>query len=501
MKLNNLFYFFLASVLFISCEEEFLTEYPTSFITPDQIAAASAVNPDLQGGTVAGIYENIYKSGTGGTSNHDDFGQRGWDIATDMLSGDMVLGAKIYGWYSGYSELTFTVDYTSTRNYMPWRYYFRIVNLSNIVIEGLGGRDNVPDSDTGKHFLGQALTTRAYAYFYLTQLYQDGYDPSEPILPLYPDTKTPNVAKSTAAEVFAFIEADCQAAKSLLSNYTRSSVSSADKYVASTVLAYAYGAQGKWAEAAAESAIVVLDSGYRVVNRDEAVYSGGGDPVGGFNSVYNYSNSILWGTDLTTDSNMGLVSFWGKVDYYSYSYAAAGDGKIMDRGLYAQMRSDDVRAGQFLNLPGHPVDMYPLYKFYHEDRVFFGQRTVTADYFYFRYADMVLMHAEAQANLGNDAAAISTLEILLSERLDDTSYLAALSGQDLIDEIYLQTRLESWGEGKSYLAMKRNKATITRGPNWIDFAGDSFSYDDDKLSFEIPEAEIRDNPFINDQNE
>ena len=335
----------------------------------------------------------------------------------------------------------------------------------------------------------------------MTQLYQDGYDPSEPILPLYPDTKTPNVAKSTAAEVFAFIEADCQAAKSLLSNYTRSSVSSADKYVASTVLAYAYGAQGKWAEAAAESAIVVLDSGYRVVNRDEAVYSGGGDPVGGFNSVYNYSNSILWGTDLTTDSNMGLVSFWGKVDYYSYSYAAAGDGKIMDRGLYAQMRSDDVRAGQFLNLPGHPVDMYPLYKFYHEDRVFFGQRTVTADYFYFRYADMVLMHAEAQANLGNDAAAISTLEILLSERLDDTSYLTALSGQDLIDEIYLQTRLESWGEGKSYLAMKRNKATITRGPNWIDFAGDSFSYDDDKLSFEIPEAEIRDNPFINDQNE
>ena len=78
MKLNNFFYFFLASVLFISCEEEFLTEYPTSFITPDQIAAASAVNPDLQGGTVAGIYENIYKSGTGGTSNHDDFGQRGW---------------------------------------------------------------------------------------------------------------------------------------------------------------------------------------------------------------------------------------------------------------------------------------------------------------------------------------------------------------------------------------------------------------------------------------
>ena len=114
---------------------------------------------------------------------------------------------------------------------------------------------------------------------------------------------------------------------------------------------------------------------------------------------------------------------------------------------------------------------------------------------------MLLLHAEAQANLGNDTAARSTLEILLAERLDDTTYLASLSGQDLIDEVYLQTRLELWGEGKSYLAMKRNKATITRGPNWIDFAGQSFSYDDDKLSFEIPEAEIRDNPYINGQNE
>jgi hypothetical protein len=39
-------------------------------------------------------------------------------------------------------------------------------------------------------------------------------------------------------------------------------------------------------------------------------------------------------------------------------------------------------------------------------------------------------------------------------------------------EIYLQTRIEFWGEGKSYLAMKR-KATTTRGSNHLFFAGDS----------------------------
>jgi hypothetical protein len=49
-------------------------------------------------------------------------------------------------------------------------------------------------------------------------------------------------------------------------------------------------------------------------------------------------------------------------------------------------------------------------------------------------------------------------------------------------EIYLQTRIEFWGEGKSYLAMKRNKATTTRGSNHLFFAGDSFQYNDAKLT-------------------
>lgn len=48
--------------------------------------------------------------------------------------------------------------------------------------------------------------------------------------------------------------------------------------------------------------------------------------------------------------------------------------------------------------------------------------------------------------------------------------------------------------------MKRRRETITRGSNWLDFPGTSYSYDDEKLTFEIPEEEIRDNPFISEQN-
>ena len=407
----------------------------------------------------------------------------------------MVLYAKNYGWYSDISELTATEDYNNITNYGPWRYYYRIVNLSNIVIDNIGGKDSNPEDATAKASLGQALTTRAYAYFYLTQLYQNGFDANQAILPIYTSAADPNQPKSKASEVFALIEDDLTVAKGLMTDFTRDSVTQADKYVASTILAFAYAAQGKWQEAADESAIVVLNSGYRVISADEAFYAGSGDFVGGFNSVDTYSNSVLWGVDLTADSGIGLISFWGQVDYYSYSYAAAGDYKVIDASLYSEIRADDVRKNQFLSSL-----KLPLYKFYHEDREPLGQRVVTTDLFYFRYSDMVLLHADAQAHLGNDAASKTVLDILLSQRIVDTSYLVPLTGQDLIDEIYLQTRIEMWGEGKSYLAMKRNKASITRGSNWLDFAGETYDYDDEKLSFEIPEQEIRDNPLVNSQN-
>ena len=114
-----------------------------------------------------------------------------------------------------------------------------------------------------------------------------------------------------------------------------------------------------------------------------------------------------------------------------------------------------------------------------------------------RIAEMYLLNAEASAKTGDEGNAITMLKVLLNERVEDASYVDALSGQALLDEIYLQTRIELWGEGKSYLAMKRNKATITRGPNHLSFPGQSFSYDDDRLTLEIPQLEIQNNPNIN----
>jgi hypothetical protein len=115
-----------------------------------------------------------------------------------------------------------------------------------------------------------------------------------------------------------------------------------------------------------------------------------------------------------------------------------------------------------------------------------------------RSDEFYLLNAEAKARLGQDAPARQVLSTFLAQRITDISYLNTLSAQALLNEIYLQTRIELWGEGKSYLAMKRNKATITRGSNHLSDAGSSLRYDDDKLTFKIPQAEVLNNPVLND---
>ena len=476
----------IAALAFTSCSDEFLETEPTEFVSATQIAEYSETNPDLQAANISGIYSLMYQTGTGGTTRHDDFGQKGYDIYGDMLSSDMVLAGLTYGWYSYISQMTATTDFTTNAAYQVWRYYYRIAFSANTVIQGLGGNDAVPETDQGKYFMGQAKAMRGYAYFYLAQYYARGYNPSEPILPIYPDNDTEAQPLSTTQEVYDFIVSDLTDAVELLDGYSRTGKQEVNKYVAEGLLAYTYAAMGNYDEVVTLTEDVITNGGFTLMSRDEV--------LGGFNDAS--TSGWMWGVDLTTDQGLDLVSWWGQVDLYTYSYAWAGDPKTIDSGLYSSIPDNDVRKGQFIDAYGDG-DLYPIGKFYDPAKEIGGQRNVITDYVYMRVAEMYLLHAEASAMTGDEAGAREALSTVLSMRLDDVSYIDGLSGGDLEDEIYLQTRIELWGEGKSYLAMKRLQATITRGDNHLSNAGESISYDDPRLTFPIPQSEVQNNPNIN----
>lgn len=472
--------------MFTACSDEFLETQPTEFISSDRISEISQINPALQTSNLQGIYANMYLTGTGGTTGHDDFGQKGYDIFSDMISGDMVLSAKIYGWYAQISDYLVTIDFTNNRNYMVWRYYYRIIFGANIVIDGLGGTDFVPETDEAKQIMGQAKALRAYAYFYLANFMAPGYNPSEEILPIYTNTTDPNQPLSTTQEVYSLIESDLLTAIDYLDGFNRSGKFQINQDVAKALLAYSYSAMGRYSEAATLAKQVIDAGNYSILPMDEVT-------TNGFNNIA--TPSWMWGVDITIDMGIDLISWWGQVDPFTYSYAWVGDGKVMNRDLYDAIPEDDARKGQFLFRSG-PVNPWPMNKFFDPGRTIGGQRTVTTDYVYMRIEEMYLLHAENAAKSGDEAGARASLKTVLEERLPDVSYVDALSGDALLDEIILQTRIELFGEGKSYLLMKRNQLTVTVASNHLTYPGEEIPYDDDRLTFEIPQLEIQNNPFI-----
>src|SRR5690606_29914558 len=132
--------------------------------------------------------------------------------------------------------------------------------------------------------------------------------------------------------------------------------------------------------------------------------------VGGFNKVS--TPGWIWGFDITLVNGLDLISWWGQIDVFTYSYQWAGDKKGIDAGLYAQIRANDIRKTQFDVANG----LQPRNKCYNAARVIGGQRNVEDDYIYMRVAEMYLLSAEMAAKEGQDGAAKTRLNELLSKR-------------------------------------------------------------------------------------
>lgn len=502
MKNKIIYFTVIVSLLFIGCSEEFLNpERDTRVLTSAQIENNSEINPALVTGTLDGIYSFMIEPGaitqtSTTTASHYDLGQKGVDIWTDILSSDMALSANSYNWYSTTANLITTVNYNNTENYIIWAYYYNIINSACNVINQIGGNDANPSNPEIRYTLGQAKALRAHAYFYLTQLFQRKYDPTQPILP-FNDGVTLTPSKVPASQIYSFMISDLNSAINLLDGFNRDLKHRINKDVAKGILVYVHSAMGNYADAKTVANEVIASGNYPLTSTAQLAFPGLGS---GFNNVA--TPSWMWGYDITADMGHQLLNWWGQIDYFTYSYAWAGDRKSIDTGLLAMIPSNDVRKTQFGT--SGTTNRMPINKFFAPNRTAGGQQNITTDYIFMRIEEMYLLSAEAAAKTGDEPGARATLKALLASRLGSAANAASvvdpLTGQGLKDYIYLQTRIELWGEGKSYLAMKRNQATVTRGTNHVFRAGQSFAADSDELSFQIPRREMDNNAFITGQN-
>jgi hypothetical protein len=482
-----------------------LDKRPTSFISIEDFQETTAINPEISAATLRGIYNQMVTAGIGGTSSQEDFGHKSFDLMSDLLSSDMAQVNGAYNRFVSFANLLWTTDKSiNLPNYTAWRFYYTIIKSANLIIDSNGGNDAVPELDGNKAAMGQAKAIRAFAYFYLSQYYVVEYDPAKEVLPIYTEPGQPAQAKSKLSDVYDLMISDLNDAIGLMANFTRDNKAFVNADVAKGLLAYVYASMGESSKnvLAMNLANEVINSGaYSLMSADEV--------TGGFTELT--TPGWIWGFDITEGNALGLVSWHGFMDAYSYSYQAVGNNRGIDLNLYNNIDANDIRKQQFGRVAASGADgfiagqspLIPARKFYNLNLRRMGQRPILDDYVYMRVAEMYLLSAELAAVQGNEGAAKNTLKMLLAKRFEDAAdyaYVDALSGQALIDEVVFQTKIELLAEGKSYLLMKRRKLTNTRGSNHMNLKGQSFAHNDPRLTFEVPQRELTDNPNINSGN-
>lgn len=487
MKTNKIVYFALLVVLGLSisaCSESFLDEKPNGY------TQQSELEPSDIKSMLDGMYVTMFISGTGGTTNHDDFGQKSIDIATDVMSGDISMPSNAYGWFTFADQLTgHTRTASSTARF--WRYYFRLIKASNNVIDVLGGNDKVPAEYNSACYWAQAKALRSYAYYNLCQIYAGNYQENKAskVLPYY-TSQSVEVAKglSTLEQIATEVEKELTQAHEILldSQFVRSSKVEIDSDVAAGMLAYVKLYLGKYKDAADLSSEVIAN--FPQLSLAEVTTTGFCDQ--------GKMKDWIWAVDVTKENTGSLVTFWGHMDYYTYSYAYAGNSKAVNSLLFAQIPTTDARRGWFSASSGRPLGKFysPAAKATNTPG---GDREWLNDLCFMRSAEMLLINSEANLALGKSSDAKLSLKKLLDQRdLTVAATVDAMTDTQLDAEIYKNWRVEMWGEGKGLQTMKRYKKTVNRGSRALSYKNADILYSDSRLVYSIPEVEYVNNPNL-----
>lgn len=464
------------------CKKSYLDTNPTDEISSGEMfkttqAAYTALN---------GIHSFMISANNFG-GIHANWGTKAIDLEDDMMGNDMVGTGSGYDWFDFHYKYVMTESASYWGCETIWLFFYRIINNANAIIDNI---DNAAGPQSEKNDIkGQALAYRAWAYYKLTVYFQHTYkgNETESGVPLYTTTTTTETIgapRGTLAEDYAQINADIEAAIALLSDdaATHSNKAHISLATAQGIAARIYLVENEWKKAGDYAALALSD--YPLMNA--------GDYTTGFNSADN--SEWMWGSSYSSEQyeNLGILDFISFMDPNCPGYASVGATRAITKDLYDHIASTDVRkqcwnSSNFLQ------------------NKFRSQNTqgFQADYCYMRSAEMYLILAEAQAQQGLTTDARTTLEFLMQTR--DPNYVAPAG--NILDEIYLQRRIELWGEGFAYSDIQR----LHQGLNRPSGAGNHkpavarvmhIDAGSDQFLFKIPQREIDANPNIGpeDQN-
>lgn len=451
-KLLNIWTIALASLLiFAGCSDSFLDVQPQGQQKAEQfwVSEADATK------AVHAIYANL----------------RSWpNIAFAPIAIES-LGSDDTEKGSDPSDSSFLNDFdnftvTSTQGQLSdfWNGQYQNINLCNQVL------DNIPainmDATLQARYIAEAKFVRAYSYFRLVRAFGD-----VPLrLSIPKDATEYNLERSPKATVWTAIEKDLTDAAGVLpQTYSGSDIGRATKGAALALNAKVALYQSKWSEVLALTN-QVMGLGYTLFPNYDQLFRVANENCS--ESIFEIQCALIEGNPGASNSQYSQVQGvrgitgggWG-FNVPSQSLADAFETDDPRRDATIIFRGETTSSGDIIPISGsNPMYNQKSYVPFSQYVSGYGegcQQNVRV----IRYADVLLMNAEANAQLGNTAPALVSLELVRARaRSGNNAILPIVVTTDktqLLDAIYHERRVEFGMENDRYFDVIRQGRGVT----------------------------------------
>ena len=513
MKLFRYTFTAAAALLLASCLE---TEPLGNYITETQKEETVEENPDRLEASVTAITANFSAYMNVSSSYHTDYGFGTIMLLLDSRGVDMCQDNTGYNWYS-YALTYDDIDYTYTDNLLIWQTLYNQIYTANAVASTV---DAETDDETLMGYLAQAYAIRAYDYFKLVQIYQKTYsqiDPSSTLgVPIITEENKDDAAangcpRATVEEVYAQILSDLENAIDLLetANYKRSDKRYVDVYTARAIRAEVYLVMENYSAALEDATYVINNSSATPYTYEEV-----SEPT--FIDIDD--NSWIWGIKISETDDVvtsGIVNFASHMGSFNYGYASVGAWRKINKKLYNQIPSTDIRKGWFLDgdcLSDNLSEEMQQYVFDYGLPAYcqvkyapYGGELYTAvnacDIPLIRVEEMYMIKAECEAMTGSASTGAATLQAFVSTYRDPAYTFSSSSAEDVQEEVFQQRRVEFYGEGVTwYDYIRLNKDFDRRGGGFEANYCFNIPAGDNCLIWRLPYSEVQYNSQISDSD-
>lgn len=343
----------------------------------------------------------------------------------------------------------------------PWTEAYRGVFRCNQVLARVPAIEM--DAEMKQRLLGEARFLRALYYFDLVSLWGN--------VPLITEVSTASTRapQGTVEQGWALVVADLEEAEKLLpATHTGENIGRATKGAAQALMGKAYMQQRKWAEASAQFAKVISSGTYALVpnyndnftetneNNRESIFEvqftgslrGGGQDTPGASEAW--ERPQFFGAP-----DIGWSDGQVRVSLFQEFTDKTVDGKVDPRRDLTIFNPTMLVYGRSYEQRNYNKDFYYWRKYQRDGLVPREDYFAGNNYRLIRYADVLLMQAEALNNQGQTAAAIPLINQVRA-RVNVVPLAGGQSQAQMKDQILHERLVELGGENTRFNDLARS---------------------------------------------